>query len=503
MPRIIEKYRVNADGIPVEITIADREDELVTTYEVAPVKLQKPTEVVLEHIKERIIEDVNLKASEMLDIRAAESMKKKFLAKANELVEREVMNITDETRSVLVGKLTHDLIGLGDIELLLADENLEEIVVNSSAEPLWVYHKRHGWLKTNFFLKSEEQIQNYASIIGRRVGKQVTNLSPILDAHLTTGDRANATLFPIATKGNAITIRKFAKTPWTAANLIYPMKTINYEVAALLWLCVQYEMNIIFAGGTASGKTSLLNAALVFVPPNQRIVSIEETRELYLPAFLHWTPMVTRSPNPEGKGEVTMLDLMVNSLRMRPDRIVVGEIRRQHEAEVLFEAMHTGHSVYSTIHADNAEQMINRMTTPPINLPESMLGAVHLVFVQYRQRRTGIRRTLEVAELLPGEKEVRLNRVWRWNAKKDDVERAGNYVRLLTELELYTGMNEKEINEDLREKEEILAYMVKNRIYDIDEVGRIAATYYRNRDAVVDAVQKKKGPEVLLRREGS
>ncbi|MEM4389364.1 MAG: type II/IV secretion system ATPase subunit [Candidatus Micrarchaeia archaeon] len=502
MPKVIEKYRVNADGIPVEIAIVDREDEFVTMYELTPIKLQKPTEVVLEHIKERIIEDVNLKASEMLDIRAAESMKKKFLAKANELVEKEVVNITDEMRNVLVGKLAHDLIGLGDIELLLADENLEEIVVNSSTEPLWVYHKRYGWLKTNFFLKSEEQIQNYASIIGRRVGKQITNLNPILDAHLVTGDRANATLFPIATKGNAITIRKFAKTPWTAANLIYPMRTLNYEVAALLWLCVQYEMNIIFAGGTASGKTSLLNAALVFVPPNQRIVSIEETRELYLPAFLHWTPMVTRSPNPEGKGEVTMLDLMVNSLRMRPDRIVVGEIRRQHEAEVLFEAMHTGHAVYSTIHADNAEQMINRMTTPPINLPESMLGAVHLVFVQYRQRRTGIRRTLEVAELLPGEKEVKLNRVWKWNAKKDEVEKVGNYVRLLAELELYTGMSEKEIEEDLKEKEEILAYMVKNRIYDIDDVGRIVATYYRNRDAVMDVVQKKKSPELLLRREG-
>jgi len=499
MPKVIERYKVNADGIPVEVTIADREEEYVTTYEIAPVKLQKPTEVVLEHIKERIIEDVNLKASEMLDIRVAETMKRKFLAKANELVEKEVVNVTDETKSVLVGKLAHDLIGLGDMELFLADENLEEVVVISSAEPVWVYHKRHGWLKTNFFLKNEEQIQNFASIIGRRVGKQITNLSPILDAHLTTGDRANATLFPISTKGNAITIRKFAKTPWTAANLIYPMKTISYDVAALLWLCVQYEMNIIFAGGTASGKTSLLNAALVFVPPNQRIVSIEETRELYLPSFLHWTPMVTRSPNPEGKGEVTMLDLMVNSLRMRPDRIVVGEIRRQHEAEVLFEAMHTGHSVYSTIHADNAEQMVNRMTTPPINLPESMLGAVHLVFVQYRQRRTGVRRTLEVAEVIPGEKAVKLNRVWRWNPKKDEMEKAGSYVRLLEELQLYTGMDEKEIEGDLKEKKDILAYMVKNQIYDIDDVGRVAAKYYRDREAVVEAVRDKKPPEVLLK----
>ncbi|MCX6777364.1 MAG: type II/IV secretion system ATPase subunit [Candidatus Micrarchaeota archaeon] len=245
-------------------------------------------------------------------------------------------------------------------------------MVNSAKEPLWVYHAKYGWLKSNFKFESEEQIANYASIIARKVGRQISTLAPLLDAHLGGGERANATLFPISTKGNGITIRKFSKNPWTMVRLLKG-KLLSVEAAALLWLCMQYEMNIIVGGGTASGKTSILNALLIFTPPNQRVISIEDTRELLLPDFLQWTPLVTRLPNPEGKGEVTMLDLMVNSLRMRPDRIVLGEIRRQREAEVLFEAMHTGHAVYATLHADNAEQVKNRMSTPPINLPESML----------------------------------------------------------------------------------------------------------------------------------
>ena len=141
----------------------------------------------------------------------------------------------------------------------------------------------------------------------------------------------------------------------------------------MLWLAIEYEMNVIFSGGTASGKTVILNACMPFIPPNHRIISVEDTRELMLPDFLYWTPMVTRSPNPEGKGEVSMLDLLVSSLRMRPDRIVLGEMRRKEEAMVMFEAMHTGHSVYATMHANSATETISRLTNPPLSVPINLL----------------------------------------------------------------------------------------------------------------------------------
>ena len=217
--------------------------------------------------------------------------------------------------------------------------------------------------------KNEEMIYDYASMIARKVGRQINVLNPMLDAHLPTGDRVNSTVFPISQFGNTLTIRKFSKNPWTITNLIRS-KTVSPEVAALIWICIQNELSLIVSGGTGSGKTSFLNAMAGLIPANQRIISIEDTRELTLPSFLHWIPMNTREANPEGKGEVTMLDLMVNALRQRPDRILVGEIRRQREAEILFEAMHTGHSVYATLHADNSEQTISRLLNPPINIPK-------------------------------------------------------------------------------------------------------------------------------------
>jgi flagellar protein FlaI len=273
------------------------------------------------------------------------------------------------------------------------------------------------------------------------------------------------------------------------------------EIAALLWLCMQYELNILVAGGTASGKTSILNALMPFIPPNHRIISIEDTRELRLPDFLHWIPLTTREPNPEGKGEVSMLDLLVNSLRMRPDRVVVGEIRRENEAEVLFEAMHTGHSVYATLHADRAEQVIRRLTNPPINVPESMLESLHLVIVQYRHRRLGIRRTLEVAEFIPGESgkfSSRLEILYRWKPTTDTIEKARSSIRLINEIRLHTGMTDEQMESDLKEKEMILQWMLDNNVRTVNTVGKVVAEYYHDRDKVLKVVKTKGKPEEII-----
>lgn len=237
---------------------------------------------------------------------------------------------------MLSGVVLHEMYGLGEIEILIGDEMLEEIAINSAKTPITVYHRVHGWLKTNMLPGDEEEILNYASQIGRKIGREITNLTPILDAHLLSGDRVNATLSPISSEGNTITIRRFARKPWTIVDFIGKAHTMNSEMAATLWLAMQYELNILIAGGTASGKTSALNSMLALVPSYHRIISIEDVREIVLPKFLEWNwiPLVTRSPNSEGLGEVTMLDLMITSLRMRPDRIIVGEIRRKRSRSI-------------------------------------------------------------------------------------------------------------------------------------------------------------------------
>jgi flagellar protein FlaI len=314
-----------------------------------------------------------------------------------------------------------------------------------------------------------------------------------MDAHLTTGDRANATLFPISSNGNTLTIRKFARKPWTITDFIAD-GTISVDAAAFLWLATQYELNIIIAGGTASGKTSLLNALTCFIPPNQRIISIEDTREIQLPKFLHWVPLTTRQPNPEGKGEVTMLQLMINSLRMRPDRIIVGEIRRSREAEVLFEAIHTGHSVYATLHANTAEETFRRLTNPPINLPTTLLSSLQLIVVTHRDRRRQIRRILEITELIPSggleEVKIELNTVFRWNPSTDKIVQIEDSRRVWNDIKLFTGMDNKAIANDLEDKKRILRWLVEKKIDDINEVGKIVSDYYINPKTVLDRIKK-------------
>ncbi|MCD6589837.1 CpaF family protein [Candidatus Woesearchaeota archaeon] len=470
--KILDKYTVKVRDILVGVEIVTSEERPVPEYKVEILNLSDATKIILEKIRQEFISKVDLSNLDIVD--SEQDLKKKFKKEIESLVYKYFPGIDSETHKMLVNYLIEESLGLGRIDILLNDPYLEEIVINNSKEPIWVYHRYYGWLETNLKVVTEERIRHYAIMIGRRVGKDITQLNPLMDAHLPTGDRVNATLKPISTKGNTITIRKFATEPWTITKFIR-IGTIDYEAAALLWLAVQNELSILVTGGTGSGKTSMLNVLANFLPANQRIISIEDTRELTLPANLHWVPLETRLPNPEGKGGVTMLDLLVNSLRMRPDRIIVGEIRRKEEAEVLLEAMHTGHSVYATLHANDAEETVIRLTNPPIGIPKPMISAVSLILVQNRNRRTGKRRTFQIAEITPsGDPRI----LMQHNFQKDVLEEVNPSIYMKKKLKLYTGISDDEIEADLKEKERILRYMVKKRIEDVHKIGLLISKYY-------------------------
>ncbi len=320
--KVLETYDIESEGTKTVVKILVK--DYVPLYKLIIPAVDIATSALLDDIKERLIGAVDMSTSEILDPKLMSELKEEFKNDANTLLGEELPNISEDIRDHFILSLIHELLGLGDIEFLLDDQYIEEVVVNSAKEPVMIYHKKYGWLATSIIPKSESQILNYANTIARRIGREITMLNPLLDAHLISKDRANAILSPISTKGNTITIRKFARDPWTVTDFIQN-KTISSDVLALIWLVIQYEMNMIISGGTGSGKTSFLNVCMPFIPPNHRIISIEDTRELQLPQFLYWCPLTTREPNPEGKGEVTMLDLLVNSIRMRPDRIIMGE----------------------------------------------------------------------------------------------------------------------------------------------------------------------------------
>ncbi|MDD5163025.1 MAG: type II/IV secretion system ATPase subunit [Candidatus ainarchaeum sp.] len=496
--QVIESYTVETDNLKVETNIIHDPKEFVNMYYLNFPSYGAGTSALLTNLKKSLVAETAARTGQ-LDMDAVEKIRGKFVEKAQKMLDSELPTATEETKKALVGILMHEMLGLGRIEFLLSDGNLEEIVINRSQEPVWVYHKKYGWLKTNVRIETEADIENYANIIARRVGKQITILSPLLDAHLITGDRANATLFPISSKGNTVTIRRFRRDPWTVTDFI-KTKTVSAELMALIWEAMEYELNIIISGGTASGKTSFLNVCMPFIQPNHRVLSIEDTRELMLPDYLHWVPLTTREPNPEGKGGITMLDLLVNSLRMRPDRVIVGEVRRQREAEVMFEAMHTGHSVYTTIHANTADETITRLVNPPVSIPVSMLDSVHLNIVMFRNRRLGSRRVLEAAEFIPEKRgkelEIKPNIIYRWRSSDDQIVAHNESIRFYDELSLHTGMSQGEIQQELKTKTKILNWMIKFDIHNVNEVGKIMAQCYQDIDEIKNLVEKNKKPEL-------
>ena len=472
--KIIDAYELNVNNMVVDVIITAKEEEAVPIYSISITNISDTTKIILEKIRDEFVAEETKTLSEEESVY---DVQEQFKEKILKLLAKYFPNADKRTMDVLINYILQQNIGLGNLDILLKDTNLEEIVINNAKEPAWVYHRRYGWLKTNVLVPTESRIRHYSTVIGRDVGKEITLLNPLMDAHLKTGDRVNATLSPISTKGNTITIRKFAVKPWTITDFIKE-RVISYEGAALLWMAVQNELSVLVTGGTASGKTSMLNVISNFFPPNQRIISMEDTRELVLPQMLHWVPLETRLANPEGKGGIQMLDLIVNSLRMRPDRIIVGEIRRRAEAEVLFEAMHTGHSVYGTLHANNARETINRLTNPPIDLPKQILSALSLIAVQHINRRTGRRRTLQIAEILPNGDARTLMQL---NPIRDSLEIINEPLAIIETLNLYAGLSKPEIYADIQSKIAILQWLVRKNIADVNKIGMIMSKYYHNK----------------------
>ncbi|MDP2750868.1 MAG: type II/IV secretion system ATPase subunit [Nanoarchaeota archaeon] len=494
-----EVYQVDVEGFKVEVELSSSKSS-IKQYKLLLPELSKPTKALVEHIKAELVLRIN--PEKTTNEASLNLLKKKIAHEAGNLID-EKMPSGAQSKQFIIAYLLNDVAGLGKMEYLLNDPYLEEVVIPGAKKPVMVYHKKHGWMQTNIVIETDDQILNYSNIIARRVGRQINVLTPLLDAHLATGDRANAVLYPTSNFGNTLTIRKFAREPWTFVDFI-ENNTCSSGVFSIIWMAIQYEMNILFSGGTASGKTSMLNVCMPFVPLNQRVISIEDTRELKLPDYLFWNPLLTRMPNTEGKGEVNMLDLLVNSLRMRPDRIILGEVRRGEDAMVLFEAMHTGHSVYATVHADSSQETISRLTNPPIAVPANLLKAVDLNVVMFRDRKQGFRKLYQLSEFVEtkgaDKSSISSNILYRWVPTTNKIEPHSDSLKFFENLSRHTGLNQQEINNDIMRKKKILDWLVKNKFTGIGNIGRMMRAYYLDEEAVFNAANDNLKPEYVLGR---
>ncbi len=480
----IQEYDLNVNGMDAHIKIYSMPNEFVPIYGIYFTGVSDATRLLLTSFRGSLIRMVPLDPSRVDDREYIKEINNRYVAASRMLIDKNLPGTDAKTKEFLIAYIVNMMLGLGEVEIPLADDNLEEVAVNGSKSEIWVFHKTYGWAKTNIKPQSEDMIYDQAQQIGRRVGRELNNLTPLMDAELADGSRVNATLFPVSQDGNTITIRKFSKNPWTMPALI-KIKSIDLEVAALIWMCIENEVSLLISGGTASGKTSFLNALSIFFPPSRRIVSIEETKELTLPMFLQWVPMLTRQPNPEGKGKIDLYELMINALRQRPDIVIVGEVRTAEDAETLFEAIHTGHSVYATLHADNVRDTIIRMTNPPINSPKIMMNALGSVVSLIRHRTKNIRRVLEFGEILDsGDANV----LYRWDYLNDETKPVSEMTRLKDILMLYGGFTGEGIKRSQEERIRVLKWMVDKDVTSVNDSGFVVAQYYKDREKVLKIV---------------
>ena len=423
------------------------------------------------------------------------------IEKRKEILSEEVKRIirledtllSDDKLEVFARIITNSLIGYGPLEFLLKDDQLEEVMVLGENKKIYVYHRKHGMCSTNLAFNSDEEVVSVINRIASAVGRKIDRFNPLLDARLKDGSRVNATLKDITPHGATLTIRKFRADPMTIIDII-KNETISLDFAALLWVAVDglgvRSANIIISGGTSSGKTTTLNCLATFIPEGDRIVSIEDTLELQLGHHEHWIRMETRPSLNESERKIDMNDCLINTLRMRPDRIIVGEVRGP-EAETLFTAMNTGHDgCMGTVHANDPKDTLIRLSSPPMRVPLIMLPALDLIITQnrFRHPKKGyIRRVMDVSEVAGTEGDkVLMNKTFSYNIKEDKLIETGTPSRLVQDLSKKTGFTGKEVQREIEKRGKVLRWLVDNNNRSSWEVDEAVVSFNRNRDIFLE-----------------
>ncbi len=460
--------------------------EIIPQYDVIRQDYTTEEKAILKEIRENLV-DLAMNTNENFQVNEENLLSeiKNFLSTKE--------NISKEYQDTLSQKLLRDIAGYGEIDPLIQDDDLEEIMIIGINKPVFVYHRKYGMMKTNIKFTNTAELMELIDSIARQINRRIDQESPILDGRLLDGSRINATIPPVSADGPSLTIRKFKRDPLTIIDLINS-NTISIELAAFFWLCFDgfgvKSANAIISGGTSSGKTTTLNALCAFINPKERIITIEDTLELQIP-HEHVIRMETRPANVENKGELTMNDLVKNSLRQRPDRIIVGEVRAE-EAITLFTALNTGHSGFGTLHSNSARETITRLTTEPMSVPKIMIQAIDFIIMQnriYTSSGMSYRRISEVVEVVGMENNtVQLNKIFKWNPEKDTIENVGVSSHTLSKIAEVSGKSLKQLYDEIENRRLVLQHMINQDIRSVGEVSRVIELYYKNPRKVLNRI---------------
>jgi len=406
------------------------------------------------------------------------------------LLEQYGVDIDMNTFHTLAYYLLRDFRGYGKVDPLMHDPRIEDISCDGYGLPIFVYHDTYTDIETNVEF-GEEELDNYVIKLAQQSGRHISVGDPVVGTTLPNGARAELALGEEVTpRGSAFTLRMYAEEPFTPLDLIQ-YDTFNVEQMAYLWLAIEHNKSLIFAGGTASGKTTSMNAVSMFIPPRSKVLTIEDTRELSL-YHDNWLSSVTRERLDEGT-DIDMYDLLRSALRHRPEFIIVGEVRGQ-EAVTLFQAMNTGHTTFSTMHADSIETVINRLENEPINVPRAMVQSLDLLCVQTLTRVGGerVRRNRAIGEIGGIDQrtgELDYSTAFQWRPETDEFR--SNDSGVLDEIQQEQGWDRGELRREIRRRERFLQSLLDVGVSDYRQFTALVNEYYADPERVMERFEEE------------
>ncbi len=388
--------------------------------------------------------------------------------------------------------LKRDFIGYGEIDLLMKDPMIEDISCNGPGRNVYIYHRVFESLRTQLKFESEYRLNSFILKMAQISGKHISVLDPITDATLPEGSRVNLTYSSEVTKkGSSFTIRRFKSEPISFIELL-KYGTLSAKQLAYLWLLVEYGGSMLVSGGTASGKTTLLNGICLFIKPEAKIVSLEDTAEINIP-HENWIQSITRSgfgrAEESGgnfkRGGIGLYELLTAALRQRPEYIIVGEVRGS-EAFTLFQAIQVGHAAMGTIHGGSMEELVNRIESTPMNVPRSQLASLDLVIFAGRIRinNSYARRVVNMVEIQGIDSETKnliTNNIFHWDPYSDSFKYSGKSF-ILENIAAEHGIELEYMNKEIEQREKVIDWMYRQEITHFKDVAKNLKSYYYSHD---------------------
>lgn len=443
--------------------------------------------VLYNRIRTLLVEELDV---DVRKIPTKEGAQKLLRDRVEKTVKAYKFKIENETLEKLLYYLTRDFVNLGRIEPLMRDHMIEDISCDRPGVPLYIWHRVYESIPTNVIFEDARELDNFVVKLAYLSNKHVSIASPMVDGGLPDGSRVQLTYAKEVTRhGSSFTIRRFKADPLTITDLV-TFNTMTSEMGAYFWYAIEKKACILVGGGTASGKTTLLNCVSMFILPDDKVVTIEDTPEMNIP-HQNWISAIARIGfgTAGSSAEISTFDLLKAAMRQRPDYVIVGEVRGE-EAFTLFQAMATGHGGLSSLHADSVRAAIRRLESAPLNIPRTLLPTLNLIGVNARMKIGGkpARRLLHLSEVLgidPSSGELDLNDVYRWDPRTDTFTYSGRSHTMERLAEL-TGVTIESVREELLRRKTVLDYMVKKNIRRYKDVGAVIREYYADQSRMFE-----------------